>query len=308
MLNVECGSLKRLVHPTILASLKRSFENLRLDGAADTHAGSRSSSLSAWARTRDNSSLISTNASNSNCSVGLSRPSLFKSISSCKRRSVDSGNFKAVTDSTQSCGTEMVVALKKKNDPSPNLSRATSGPALARISTLGSVETGGRSPLSTSCFRATTECARLSRGRSLCRGGFGSPNFIQAFPTVLPPRFRGGRHEIGYRLLFGETLHAFPRCYQLKQGIEVRSSRGNIHSFRASRVEGRGDFRKGQFSLRSGDAWHWRCPRKPECLKCRSDWANLRRQQRIVLSSLQSASGTPHLARGLPDRKAVASS
>ena len=111
MLDMKSRSLKRLMHPAILAAFTGPFPNHEMNGARKAHSGSRFKRRYACARTKDSSSLISTQASSSFLSVGLSCPSLFRSINSCMRSSVEVGNLRVVTDSIQSCGTGIVVAI-----------------------------------------------------------------------------------------------------------------------------------------------------------------------------------------------------
>lgn len=117
MLDVKRRSLQRLVHAAILAAIVGTQSDLRLK-TGRSHAGRRPSRRSASARISDNDSLISTSDSNSSRSVSESCPSLFRSISSCIRRSVRSGSLSWLTDSTHSGEAEIVLIIYPRTSDS----------------------------------------------------------------------------------------------------------------------------------------------------------------------------------------------
>src|SRR5712691_3980056 len=111
MLDVECGSLQRLVHMAIFTTACGSVLHMQDDVSSRHHCGARPSNWRAVARTSASVSLSSTSASNSARSASVKSPSVLRSMSCCKRVSARGGKRRALTDSTHANGAATVVPI-----------------------------------------------------------------------------------------------------------------------------------------------------------------------------------------------------
>src|SRR5439155_4769518 len=114
MLDVERGPLQALVHEAILASLSSPCADGGCQLSIQVHPGDLPRSCNALARTSDSRSLSSAKASNSSRSPSLKRPSLLRSISSCRRWSALEGKRRFPRDSIQSTDAAISESMRLK--------------------------------------------------------------------------------------------------------------------------------------------------------------------------------------------------
>jgi hypothetical protein len=132
MFDVKCSPLEKFVHPAILAASTSTRPNRARQFFRHTHQGCLPRICSASPRTSDNCSLNSTNASSSSRSDSGNRPSLLRSISSCKRWSALAGKCRLPTASTHSTGAAIVEFTTLAYGAGAQLSMsAAKNPALA---------------------------------------------------------------------------------------------------------------------------------------------------------------------------------
>jgi hypothetical protein len=121
MLDMEGGSLERLVHATVFTTPRSPSLDMPLDTPPGHHGGLRPSTCSAWARTNASCSLSSTSVSNSARSESDKSPSVLRSIRCCNRSFALGGKRRSLTASTHSNGAETVASMThspcKKADP-----------------------------------------------------------------------------------------------------------------------------------------------------------------------------------------------
>src|SRR5262249_11333180 len=104
VLDMEGGSLERLVHEAVFATPAGTGLHQPHGRAPGAHAGFRPSVCRALARTNAMVSLSSTRASKSSFSPGVRVPFVLRSIKACKRRSILGGRCRAATASSISTG------------------------------------------------------------------------------------------------------------------------------------------------------------------------------------------------------------
>jgi hypothetical protein len=111
MLDMEGGSLERLVHATVFTTPCSPSLDMPLDVPPGHHCGLRPSTCSAWARTNASCSQSSTSISNSARSESDKSPSVLRSMRCCKRSFALGGKRRSLTASTHSNGAETVASM-----------------------------------------------------------------------------------------------------------------------------------------------------------------------------------------------------
>src|SRR6266511_2029088 len=111
MLDVEGGSLQRLVHTAVFTTTYSSNLDMPLNVPPGRHCGIRPSNCSAWARTSESCSLSSTSVSNSVRLDSVKSPSVLQSMSCCNRSFALGGKRRLLTNSIHSTGAETVAPM-----------------------------------------------------------------------------------------------------------------------------------------------------------------------------------------------------
>ena len=119
VLEVKRRPLQRLVHPAVFTSLRGRLLNLAFELTPRDHSDFRPSKCNDFARTNESRSLSSTKDSRSTRSTSVNSPSLFRSISSCRRWSILGVKYRSPTVSNHSSGAP--IALRTTFSPSDQL-------------------------------------------------------------------------------------------------------------------------------------------------------------------------------------------